>query len=54
MSNCIECDATLTLPEDARKGEILDCGDCGAELEITNPENGTVVIAESEGEDWGQ
>jgi alpha-aminoadipate carrier protein LysW len=54
MTNCPECDAKLTIPENAVAGEIVDCPECGQELEVTNAETGEVRAAETEGEDWGE
>ena len=33
MTNCPECDANMTIPEDAVEGEIVTCPDCGASFE---------------------
>ena len=33
--NCPECDAELIIPQDAAVGEIVSCGDCGADYEIS-------------------
>ena len=30
MTNCPECDANITIPNDAVEGEIVTCPDCGA------------------------
>lgn len=56
MSNvtCIECGAELNIPADVMMGEILPCGDCGVELEVTNLSPLTVELAPQEMEDWGE
>jgi alpha-aminoadipate carrier protein LysW len=56
MSNvtCIECGAALNIPADVMMGEILPCGDCGVELEVTNLAPLTVELAPQEMEDWGE
>ena len=35
MATCPECDAQVELGADVEEGEIVVCGDCGAELEVT-------------------
>ena len=54
--NCPECDAELNIPEDAAVGEIISCGDCGADYEIKHVSGDTIEIKEAEtvGEDWGE
>ncbi len=40
MPTCPECDAAIDIEEeDLEEGQIVDCPDCGAELEVvsTNP-----------------
>jgi alpha-aminoadipate/glutamate carrier protein LysW len=51
---CVECEAPLNLASDVMQGEILTCGDCGAELEITGLNPVTVDLAPREMEDWGE
>ena len=29
MTNCPECDAGITIPDDAVEGEIVTCAECG-------------------------
>ena len=50
---CTECDARIAANV-ALPGEILDCPDCGAELEVraTNPVR--VEVAPEVEEDWGE
>jgi len=52
---CPECDAEIEL-EDPVEKEIVDCEECGAELEVEKIEGNTatLVVAETEGEDWGE
>jgi len=54
--NCPECDAELIIPQDAAVGEIVSCGDCGADYEISKKDGATIQIKEAEtiGEDWGE
>jgi alpha-aminoadipate/glutamate carrier protein LysW len=52
--HCVECDAALDVPADVMQGEILTCGDCGAELEVIEVEPVTIDLAPREMEDWGE
>ena len=51
---CPECAAALDLPANVMQGEIIPCGDCGSELEVTSLEPLTVDLAPMEMEDWGE
>ena len=53
---CPECDAVLNIPDAAAVGEIVSCGDCGADYEISKKDGATIEIKEAEtvGEDWGE
>ena len=52
-AECTECagriTATVALP-----GEILDCGDCGAELEVRSVSPLVLALAPTVEEDWGE
>lgn len=52
---CPECDGDIETKE-VIEGEIISCGDCGAELEVSKNKKGEfeLKVAESEGEDWGE
>lgn len=52
---CPECDGDIEVKE-VIEGEIINCKDCGAELEASKDKNGNfeLKVAESEGEDWGE
>ena len=54
--NCPECDANMNIPEDAAVGEIVSCGDCGADYESSKKEDSNIELKEAEtvGEDWGE
>ncbi|MFY3741368.1 MAG: alpha-aminoadipate carrier protein LysW [Candidatus Nitrosomirales archaeon] len=54
--NCKECDKELNVPDDAVKGEIVTCPDCGSDFEIVSVSNKKVELktAEKVGEDWGE
>jgi alpha-aminoadipate carrier protein LysW len=53
-AECVECGGVVVLPADAMQGEILTCGDCGVELEVTSLNPVTVELAPMEMEDWGE
>ncbi len=52
--NCPECDARVGLKSDVEKGEIVQCGDCGVELEVTELDPPALALAPEEEEDWGE
>ncbi|MEM2856776.1 MAG: alpha-aminoadipate/glutamate carrier protein LysW/ArgW [Candidatus Nitrosocaldaceae archaeon] len=53
--NCPECDGEIKVPDDAVKGEIVACPDCGANYEIEEiGKEIKIKPAESVGEDWGE
>ena len=58
--NCPECDASLSVPDDADAGEIISCADCGADYELAagggggNGSGFSLKPAEKVGEDWGE
>ena len=55
MTNCPECDAEITIPEDAVDGEIVTCAECGASFELAKASDGfELKPAQTVGEDWGQ
>lgn len=52
-ATCTECDARITATV-ALPGEILDCPDCGAELEVRSVTPLVLAVAPSVEEDWGE
>lgn len=34
VARCPECDEELIIPDDAEEEEIIDCENCGVEIEI--------------------
>ncbi|NJL03824.1 MAG: lysine biosynthesis protein LysW [Chloroflexaceae bacterium] len=54
QAECPECGAMIELPEGTVEGEIIVCGDCGAELEVVSLDPPTLVLAPEVGEDWGE
>ncbi len=51
---CPVCEAELELDVDVELGEIVVCGDCGVELEVTELDPLTVEEAPEVEEDWGE
>lgn len=52
--NCPECEATITLSPDLLDGEIIQCPDCGVELEVLSTEPLELALAPAIEEDWGE
>jgi alpha-aminoadipate carrier protein LysW len=51
---CLECEAEITLEEDAEVNEIIVCPDCGVDLEIVSLDPAQIELAPMEEEDWGE
>jgi len=53
---CPSCYYEIEVSDDVILGEILECPDCGAELEITKITKNTIElqIAEEIEDDWGE
>lgn len=50
---CPECDSEVQVDEDSDKGDIVDCADCGATLEVVGLDPIELDVAvEEEEEDW--
>ena len=56
IAKCEECDADITIPEDAIVGEIVQCKECSAEYEVASLGDGKATLkpAEVAEEDWGE
>lgn len=54
MSVCTECGADVALAAAVETGEIVDCGSCGAELEVVDTAPLTLETAPELEEDWGE
>ena len=52
---CPDCDASISVADDALKGEIVTCPDCGLDLEVmaAGPATGLKPLL-IEKEDWGE
>lgn len=45
---CLECGHSLILPSDIEVGEVLDCPNCGVELEVKGTHPPVLMIFEEE------
>ncbi|MFH1440323.1 MAG: lysine biosynthesis protein LysW [Candidatus Woesearchaeota archaeon] len=54
MVECPVCGANVDLAEGTVQGELLQCSDCGLELEVSGVNPFTVKEAPQEEEDWGE
>jgi len=50
---CPECFAAVTLDK-VMRNEIVQCRDCGTDLEVTGLDPLTLELAPEEEEDWGE
>lgn len=55
MALCPECEATIDIEDDVDEGQLLDCPECGVELEVvaTNPVELNVVSSGEDEEEEG-
>ena len=54
MAECPVCAAEITLQEDTVQGELLECPECGTELEVVGTSPFQLNEAPTEEEDWGE
>ena len=54
MAECPVCDAEVELAADAVQGELMECADCGTELEVLELDPPKLGEAPETEEDWGQ
>ena len=54
QAECPECAADVELPDDVMEGEIVQCGECGVELEVISVDPPMLDLAPEEEEDWGE
>jgi len=55
-ATCAECYFEFEVDNEVMLGEIIECPDCGTELEVIELKDAAVVVqkAEMEEEDWGE
>lgn len=52
---CPDCEAKISVPDDAVDGEIVTCPDCGLDLEVyTTGQKRSIKPLVLEKEDWGE
>ena len=51
---CPLCSAEVALAADTLQGELLECPECGGELEVTGINPFALAQAPQEEEDWGE
>ena len=54
MNECPVCGAELSLADNVVKGELIECDDCGTELEVVSADPLELKEAPEAEEDWGQ
>ncbi|QQS45567.1 MAG: lysine biosynthesis protein LysW [Acidobacteriota bacterium] len=53
MAICPECDAEVHVDDDVEKGDIIECDDCGASLEVVGLDPIELdIAAEEEDEEY--
>ncbi len=54
VATCPECNAELNLGDKVVQGEIVQCPDCGVDLEVVAVNPLQLELAPMEEEDWGE
>ncbi len=54
MHRCPVCDASVAISDDPVEGELIECEECGTELEILALSPITLGEAPEMEEDWGE
>lgn len=54
MTKCPVCDGAVGSPEDPVVGELIECPECGSELEILALDPIVLGEAPQAEEDWGE
>lgn len=56
LTKCLVCDSALEVGATPETGEIIECGSCGQEHEVTGVNAGAIVVdlAPEVEEDWGE
>ena len=52
--NCVESAGEVEIGNDVMVGEIVECPECGAELEVVSTNPVTIALAPEVEEDWGE
>ncbi len=51
---CPECAADVAFADQPHLSEVVECGDCHSELEVTTLDPLNLVLAPDVEEDWGE
>ncbi|MET9853386.1 lysine biosynthesis protein LysW [Streptomyces sp. NPDC006450] len=51
---CPECEGGVQVSAEVRSGEIVECPDCAAELEVVGVAPVLLALAPEAEEDWGE
>jgi alpha-aminoadipate carrier protein LysW len=54
MALCTECEAVVPVDPTTEVGEIIQCPDCGMDLEVVSMHPPELAPAPEEEEDWGE
>lgn len=54
MAQCPICDGEIELAPDTVASELMECSDCGTELEVTGIDPPALAEAPGAEEDWGE
>ncbi len=54
MAECPVCGAEVAMVDGTVQGELMECSDCGTELEVVSIDPFKVEEAPQEEEDWGE
>lgn len=54
MATCPDCGAEVDLDYDVVEGELVECDECGADLEVISSNPLEFDRAPEEEEDWGE
>ena len=54
MAECPICGAEISFEKGTVLGELIECSDCGIELEVVSTDPFKVEEAPQEEEDWGE
>ncbi len=52
--SCPVCDAEVLVGTDVIVGELMECSECGSELEVVSVQPLQLAEAPQEEEDWGE
>jgi alpha-aminoadipate carrier protein LysW len=54
MTECPVCGGEVPLEDDVVEAELIECPDCGTELEVVSVNPAKLAEAPQTEEDWGQ